>query len=46
MKESRPELESQDAERQWRIVRDWITVFFADKFEVAPESFITRLKPH
>ena len=46
VRESRPDLESQDVERQWRIVRDWISVFFADRFEVAPESFITRLKPH
>ena len=45
VKESRPELERQDVERQWRIVRDWISVFFADRFEVAPESFVTRLKP-
>ena len=33
-----------DAALQWRIVRDWIRVFFADEFEVAPESFVTRLK--
>lgn len=45
VKESRPDLERQDVERQWRIVRDWISVFFADRFEVAPESFVTRLKP-
>ena len=34
-----------DAALQWRIVRDWIAVFFSDEFEVAPESFVTRLKP-
>lgn len=34
-----------DATLQWRIVRDWIRVLFADEFEVAPESFVTRLKP-
>ena len=45
VKESRPDLERQDVERQWRIVRDWIRVFFADRFEVAPESFVTRMKP-
>ncbi len=45
VKENRPDLERQDIERQWRIVRDWISVFFADRFEVAPESFVTRLKP-
>lgn len=45
VQESRPGLERQDVERQWRIVRDWISVFFADRFEVAPESFVIRLKP-
>ncbi len=45
VKENRPDLERQDIKRQWRIVRDWISVFFADRFEVAPESFVTRLKP-
>lgn len=45
VKESRPDLERQDIERQWRIVRDWISVFFADRFEIAPESFVIRLKP-
>lgn len=34
-----------EAALQWRIMRDWIGVFFADEFEVAPESFVTRLKP-
>ena len=34
-----------DAALQWRVVRDWIGVFFADEFEVAPESFVTRLRP-
>ena len=46
VKEFRPDLERHDVERQWRIVRDWISVFFADRFEIAPESFVTRLKPH
>jgi hypothetical protein len=27
---------------QWKVVRDWIGVFFPDKFEVAPSSFILR----
>ena len=39
-----PELEQQDARVQWRILRDWIEVFFSDEFEVAPESFVTRLR--
>ncbi len=34
-----------DAALQWRIVRDWIGFFFANEFEVAPESFVTRLRP-
>ena len=45
IEESRPDLIGPDAQGQWRIVRDWIGVFFEDKFEVAPASFITRLKP-
>ena len=40
-----PAASRDDAVLQWRIVRDWIGVFFTDEFEVAPESFVTRLKP-
>lgn len=40
----RPDLVGSDAREQWRIVRDWIGVFFGEEFEVAPESFVTRLK--
>jgi hypothetical protein len=43
--EFRPDLLKADAAVQWRIVRDWIAEFFQDQFEVAPESFITRLRP-
>lgn len=43
--EVRPDLPKTDAAVQWRLVRDWIAEFFQDQFEVAPESFITRLKP-
>lgn len=43
--EVRPDLNKSNAELQWRIVRDWISEFFRDEFEVAPESFITRLRP-
>jgi len=43
--EVRPDLDQSSTEHQWRIVRDWISKFFRDKFEVAPESFITRLRP-
>ncbi len=40
----RPNFEEQNLQKQWYIVRAWIGYFFVDKFEVAPESFITRLK--
>ena len=43
--EERPDLTQPDAAHQWRIIRDWIAVFFEDQFEVAPESFVTRLRP-
>ena len=43
--EFRPDLLKADAAVQWRIVRDWIAEFFQDQFEIAPESFITRLRP-
>ena len=41
----RPDFDKNDASQQWRIVRDWIAAFFQDDIEVAPESFVTRLKP-
>ena len=41
---ARPDLADQDVQVQWRIIRDWIGVFFADEFEVAPDSFIIRLR--
>ena len=44
VEESRPGLPNVDAAKQWGILRDWIGVFFAHEFEVAPESFVTRLK--
>ena len=44
VEEARPDLEEQDAKEQWRIVRDWIESFFGDMFEVAPASFVTRLR--
>lgn len=30
--------------KQWQIVRDWIKWFLSDRFEVAPESFVVRLR--
>ena len=44
IKEVRPDLSEQDVRTQWRIVREWIGIFFEDQFEVAPESFILRLR--
>ncbi len=44
VEEARPDLDEQDAREQWRIVRDWIESFFGDMFEVAPASFVTRLR--
>ena len=44
VEELRPGLSGVDAAKQWGILRDWIGVFFAHEFEVAPESFVTRLK--
>ena len=40
-----PTATPENAALQWRIMRDWIEVFFADEVEVAPDSFVTRLKP-
>lgn len=42
--ELRPDLTGSDLRKQWEIMRDWISVFFSDRFEVAPESFVVRLK--
>ena len=41
---ARPNLAGEDARTQWRIVREWLGVFFEDQFEVAPASFVVRLK--
>ena len=32
-------------QRQWEIVRDWLTEFLGDRLEIAPETFITRRRP-
>lgn len=34
-----------DAEQQWLIVREWMTSFLSDRYEIAPASFVVRLKP-
>ncbi|RDD72745.1 hypothetical protein DVR11_04175 [Paracoccus versutus] len=33
-----------DAEQQWLIVREWMTSFLGDRYEIAPASFVVRLK--
>jgi hypothetical protein len=33
------------ATARWQIVRDWLTYFLRDKYEIAPQSYVTRLKP-
>lgn len=40
----RPGTSEADVRRHWYIVRQWISVFFQDTFEVAPQSFIVRLR--
>ncbi|MDE0001492.1 MAG: phospholipase D family protein [Rhodospirillaceae bacterium] len=44
--ELKPDLSQSDLQRQWYIVREWIGVFCQDRFEVAPDSYVVRLKPH
>ena len=44
IEKARPDLEGQDVQAQWRIVRDWVGDFFGDQFEVAPASFVIRLR--
>ena len=44
--EFRQNLSQGDLQKQWHIVREWISVFFRDRFEVATESYIIRLKSH
>lgn len=33
------------AEVQWQIVREWVTYFLDERYEIAPQSFVTRLRP-
>ena len=40
----RQDLSQGDSTRQWRIVRAWIGEFFGNRFEVAPESYVVRLR--
>ena len=41
----RQHLRETGVRKQWSIVRQWIAAFFADEYEVAPQSFVVRLKP-
>lgn len=44
LSEIKPEMTPSECRRQWIIVRDWISAFMSDRIEVAPESFVMRLK--
>jgi hypothetical protein len=33
------------ADMQWLIVREWLTHFFSDRYEIAPQAFVLRRKP-
>jgi hypothetical protein len=35
----------QPAESNWQVVREWMTYFLSDTYEIAPQSFITRRRP-
>ena len=37
-------LDGSDVRKQWQIVREWIGVFFGDRFEVAPQTYVVRLR--
>ena len=39
-----PALSMEQAVDQWRIVREWIKEFFGEEFEIAPQSFVVRLR--
>jgi len=43
--EIRSDFSDRDAKRQWAILRDWISEFLGEKYEVAPQSFVVRMKP-
>ncbi|WP_295187788.1 phospholipase D family protein [uncultured Brevundimonas sp.] len=30
---------------RWSVVREWLTYFLRDRYEIAPQSFVTRLRP-
>lgn len=37
--------DEQARDKQWQIVREWIDYFLSDTYEVAPESYVVRLRP-
>ena len=42
--ELKKDYERVDAQKHWEIIQDWIRVFFVDRFEVVPDSYLVRLK--
>ncbi|WP_193174107.1 phospholipase D family protein [Oricola nitratireducens] len=40
-----PNYDAGERRKQWEIVREWIRVVLADRFEVAPSNYVVRLKP-
>ena len=32
-------------ETRWLIVREWLTYFLGDRYEIAPQNFVLRLRP-
>ena len=44
IKELRSGYDRIDAQKHWEIIQDWIRCFFADKYEVVPDSYLVRLK--
>lgn len=42
--EIKPGMSAEERRKQWAIFRDWVRVFFADDIEVAPESYMMRLR--
>jgi hypothetical protein len=40
----KPHLDGNDAVYLWQIVREWIRIFFGARYEVAPESYVIRLR--
>lgn len=41
----RSDFDGQARDKQWQIIREWIDFFLSDTYEVAPESYVVRLRP-